>query len=262
MPVAPQARGYAGRVPFPRRLLTEDEEVVVEIRPHWAFLGRPLVVAVGVVTLSIVVVVAFSKAPPAVLYILLVLVACSALWLVARLVRWFATSLVVTTTRIVQRSGVFGRTGLELRLERVNQLSYHQSISDRILRTGELHVEMGGETGVVVFDRVPRPAAVQSIITEQIDALRHRSVVPVSSGAVESGPVGSWHEDGATRHPPRNGVAMSDDTPPSGTARMSRPPHGEETVADRLMQLDELRRRGIVTDEEFASKKAELLDRL
>jgi hypothetical protein len=262
MPVAPQARGYAGRVPFPRRLLTEDEEVVVEIRPHWAFLGKPLVVAVGVVTLSIVVIAVFSKAPPAVLYILLVLVACSALWLVARLVRWFATSLVVTTTRIVQRSGVFGRTGLELRLERVNQLSYHQSISDRILRTGELHVEMGGETGVVVFDRVPRPAAVQSIITEQIDALRHRSVAPVSSGPVSSGPVGSWHEDGAARHPPRNGVAMTDDTPPSGTARVSRPPHGEETVADRLMQLDELRRRGIVTDEEFASKKAELLDRL
>ena len=262
MPVAPQARGYAGRVPFPRRLLTEDEEVVVEIRPHWAFLGRPLVVAVGVVTLSIVVIVAFSKAPPAVLYILLVLVASSALWLVARLVRWFATSLVVTTTRIVQRSGVFGRTGLELRLERVNQLSYHQSISDRILRTGELHVEMGGETGVVVFDRVPRPAAVQSIITEQIDALRHRSVVPVSSGPVDSGPVGSSHEDGAAGHPPHNGVAMSDDTPPSGTARVSRPPHGEETVADRLVQLDELRRRGIVTDEEFASKKAELLDRL
>jgi hypothetical protein len=266
MPVTAQVRGYACRVPFPRRLLTEDEEVVVEIRPHWAFLGRPLVVAVGVVALSIVVMVVFSTAPPAVLYMLLILVACSALWLVARLVRWFATSLVVTTTRIVQRSGVFGRTGLELRLERVNQLSYHQSISDRLLRTGELHVEMGGETGVVVFDRVPRPAAVQSIITEQIDALRHRSLAPVSglgsTAPGSSGPVGSWHEDGAARRPSHNGVALTDETPPSGTARVSRPAPGEETVAERLMQLDELRRRGIVTDEEFASKKAELLDRL
>ena len=178
-------------MPFPRRLLTEDEEVVVEIRPHWAFLGRPLVVAVGVVALSIAVMVVFSNAPPAVLYMLLVLVACSALWLVGRLVRWFATSLVVTTTRIVQRSGVFGRTGLELRLERVNQLSYHQSISDRILRTGELHVEMGGETGVVVFDRVPRPAAVQSIITEQIDALRHRSARP----GLDRAGRGSWRRE-------------------------------------------------------------------
>ncbi len=161
-------------MPFPRRLLTEDEEVVVELRPHWAFLGRPLAAAVAVVILAIAIVAYFPNAPVGVVYVLLVLVTGSALWLAARLVRWFATSFVVTTTRIVQRSGVFSRSGLELRLERVNQLSYHQSIPGRILRTGELHVEMGGDTGVVVFDHVPRPAAVQSVITEQIDALRHR----------------------------------------------------------------------------------------
>jgi hypothetical protein len=244
-------------MPFPRRLLTEDEEVVVEIRPHWAFLGKPLVICVAVVAFAIAVIVDFSSAAPAVFYLLLVLVGCSALWLAGRLVRWFATSLVVTTTRIVQRSGVFGRTGLELRLERVNQLSYHQSIPDRIMRTGELHVEVGGETGVVVFARVPRPAAVQSIITEQIDALRHRPLVPVSSTAGRS-----WFDDVSGWRPPVNGAARSDDTPPSGTALLPRPVVGEDTVADRLMQLDELRRRGIVTNEEFVSKKAELLDRL
>jgi Bacterial PH domain/Short C-terminal domain len=234
-------------MPFPRRLLTEDEEVVVEIRPHWAFLGRALLVCVVVVALAIAVVVQFSNASPDIFYLLLVLVGCSTLWLAARLVRWFATSLVVTTTRIVQRSGVLGRHGLELRLERVNQLSYHQSILDRILRTGELHVEVGGDAGVVVFARVPRPAAVQSIVTEQIDALRHRSVVPVGSGG--SGGSGS-------------GGAWAEDTPPSGTEPVPRIHIGEDTVADRLVQLDELRRRGIVSDEEFASKKAELLARL
>jgi len=57
-------------------------------------------------------------------------------------------------------------------------------------------------------------------------------------------------------------LAISDDTPPSGIARSARAAHGDDSVADRLMQLDELRRRGIVTDEEFSSKKAELLDRL
>ena len=241
---------------FPRRLLTEDEEVVVEIRPHWAFLGRALVVCVLVVALAIAIVVEFSNASPDIFYLLLVLVGCSALWLAARLVRWFATSLVVTTTRIVQRSGVLGRHGLELRLERVNQLSYHQSILDRVLRTGELHVEVGGETGVVVFARVPRPAAVQSIITEQIDALRHRSVVPVSSGAGESGSGGSGSGGSGS------GGSWAEDTPPSGTEPVPRVHLGEDTVADRLVQLDELRRRGIVTDEEFAFKKAELLARL
>jgi len=241
-------------MPFPRRLLTEDEEVVVELRPHWAYLGRPLVVAVAVVALAIALVVNFSSAPVGVLYVLLALVTGSALWLAGRLVRWFASSFVVTNTRIIQRTGVFARRGLELRLERVNQLSYHQSIPDRILRTGELHVEMGGDTGLVVFDHVPRPAAVQSVITEQIDALRHRSGVPMSTGPRQA----SWN--GASPRVP--GPGITGDTPPSGVARVTRSPQGEDTVAGRLVQLDELRRRGIVTDAEFASKKAELLDRL
>ncbi len=62
--------------------------------------------------------------------------------------------------------------------------------------------------------------------------------------------------------PGRVDLGITGDTPPSGIARVSPSPHGEETVAERLVQLDELRRRGIVTDAEFASKKAELLDRL
>ncbi len=240
-------------MPFPRRLLTEDEDVVVELRPHWAFLGRPLVVAVAAVALAVAVVAVFPSAPVGVLYLLLALVAGSALWLAGRLVRWFATSLVVTTSRIVQRSGVFSRSGLELRLERVNQLSYHQSIPDRIFRTGQLHVEMGGETGEVVFDHVPRPAAVQSVITEQIDAMHHRSAGTLGAGRVTA----ATPDPGSAARP-----AVILDTPPSGIARVERQPVGEESVADRLVQLDELRRRGIVTDAEFASKKAELLDRL
>ena len=43
---------------------------------------------------------------------------------------------------------------------------------------------------------------------------------------------------------------------------MERATRGDDSVADRLLQLDELHRRGIVSDAEFASKKAELLDRL
>jgi uncharacterized membrane protein YdbT with pleckstrin-like domain len=175
------------------------------------------------------------------------LVAVTALWLSTRLVRWFASTLTVTTYRIVQRSGVMARHGLELRLERVNQLSYNQSLADRLLRTGELLVEVGGDTGVVVFDHVPRPAAVQSVITEQITAMRRRadawsSAVPETWDPMERWPTG--------------------DTPASGIPVVTRPATPDGSVADRLVQLDELRRRGIVDDAEFKAKKAELLDRL
>ncbi len=120
---------------------------------------------------------------------------------------------------------------------------------------------MGGETGVVVFDRVPRPAAVQSVITEQIDALRHRAIVP----AVAVGPRQRPGRRRGTRRVLAGGVRQRHGRrhAPVGHrpgCRVTAP--GDDTVADRLVQLDELRRRGIVTDAEFASKKAELLDRL
>ena len=260
-----KARRYAGRaMPFPRRLLTEDEEVVVELRPHWAFLGRPLVVAVAVVVLAIAVAVNFPNASVVVLYVLLALVTGSALWLAGRLVRWFASSFVVTNTRIIQRTGVLSRRGLELRLERVNQLSYHQSIPDRILRTGELQVEMGGDTGLLVFDHVPRPAAVQSVITEQIDALRHRAGVPSSHGSGHA----SWQavaRADATNPlgaPGRAGPepGITGDTPPSGTARVHaiaiRRGHGggATRAARRAATAGDRHRRGVRLQEGRAAR--------
>jgi uncharacterized membrane protein YdbT with pleckstrin-like domain len=232
-------------MPFPSRLLTDGEEVVVELRPHWVTLGWPLVAAVAAIVLAISVVATFPSIPIGVVYVLVGVVVITALWLAGRMVRWFSTSLVVTTGRIVQRSGVLARRGLELRLERVNQLSYHQSLTGRVLRTGELLVEMGGEMGVVAFDHVPRPAVVQSLITEQIDALHRRSRRPAEVGVSVNG-----------------AATVGADTPPEGTEAVVGPPPGERSVGERLVELHELRRRGIVTDDEFQAKKADLLQLL
>jgi hypothetical protein len=242
---------------FPRRLLTDGEDVVVDLRPHWAFLGWPLVAAVAAVALVVAVQVAFSP-PAAVRDVLLGVLAVALLWLAGRTLRWVTTSLVLTTTRIVERSGVLGRRALEIRLDRINELSYHQSVLARLARTGEVMVEMGGETGVVMFEHVPRPAAFQSLITEQMSAF--------GSGRRGPLPPAATAPDGSPAH-------HHADTPPAGVPAVPLVPApplpggaggagGEPTVADRLMQLGELRRRGIVSAAEFEAKKAELLQQL
>ncbi len=163
---------------FPRRLLTEGEDVVVELRPHWAFLGWPLMATVAAVALAVGVDVAFPTAPVGVFYVLLGVVAVTGLWLAGRTLRWITTSLVLTTTRLVESSGVLGRRALEIRLDRINELSYHQSLASRLGRTGEVMVEMGGETGVVMFEHVPRPSAFQSLITRTDDRRPVRAALP------------------------------------------------------------------------------------
>jgi hypothetical protein len=197
----------------------------------------------------------------------------AALWLAGRTLRWVTTSLVLTTTRLVERSGVFGRRALELRLERINELSYHQSLPGRIGRTGELMVETGGESGDVTFEHVPRPAAFQSYITEQISAFHENRRIRFSSPVPEDGPGAPHHAD----TPPAGSPPVAPPTPSAGPPSTGPPSSGPPstgppstglpagtplTAADRLMQLGELRRRGIVSAAEFEAKKAQLLEEL
>jgi hypothetical protein len=253
---------------FPRRLLNDGEEVVVELRPHWAFLGWPLVAGIAALVLAVAVKVAFSP-PVGVEYLLVGVLGVALLWLAGRTLRWITTSLVLTTTRLVERSGVLGRRALEIRLERINELSYHQSLPGRMVRTGELMVETGGESGDIAFDHVPRPAAFQSLITEQISAFHEARRIRYNGPAAMAPP--ATDGPGAPHHadtPPNGGPAVIPGPvpagpPPAGPSGQGAPAGpGPPTVADRLMQLGELRRRGIVSAAEFEAKKAELLEQL
>ena len=237
-------------MPLSRRLLIEGEQVVVELRPHWTFLGRALPAGAAALALVVAVSATWPSAPAGVNDAVLVVLGLAALWLMGRGLRWRATSLVVTTARILQRSGVLARRGLDIRLDRVNEISYHQTLLGRLVGTGQLVVEVGGETGTVVFDHVRRPAAVAAVVHEQITA---RNDAADRRGA--------WLEDRSLRHP--------DDTPPAGHSGLRRrgwptPTSGDDapSIAQQLIELDELRRRGIVSEDEFRRKKAELLDRM
>jgi len=227
-------------MPLPRKLLTEGETVIVELRPTWLVLGWPLVAVIGAAVLAIVVVVSFPSAPSAVGYLMLAILLVAAGWLAVRALRWHTTSIVLTNRRILERRGVLSRTGVEIRLDRINELSYRQTLLERIVRTGSLVLEVGGETGVVLFNHLPQPAAVQSLVTEQIDAQRlvgwRGGPVAPAGGAPYQAPV-------PTAPPP----------PP--------PPQGP-TVAERLVQLDDLRQRGILSESEVQAKKLELLREL
>lgn len=226
-------------MPFPPRLLGEEEEVVAELHPHWVFLGWPLVSVLGTVGSTVGVVISFPKAPIWALYVLFALLGIAVLWFAGRSIRRMTTTIFVTTARVVRRRGVLSRETLEIRLERINELSYHQSIGGRLLRTGEVLIEVGGETGVVVLDHVPHPEDLQSIISAQAS---------------------EWHR--AAREPSFVAPLPVTDTPPAGTQLGGSAATGPPGAAERLVQLDELRRRGIVSEGEYESKKAQLLREL
>lgn len=230
---------------FSRRLLTDGEEVVVELRPSWAYFGWTIPALVGAVALFIVVTVEWPHTPLAIGEALLAVIMVCGLWTLGRGVRWTSTVLVVTTLRLMQRSGVLARRGVEVRLERINEISYHQTILQRLIGTGSLSLDVGGDRGVLRFEHLRRPASVATVVHEEIAAL------PRTPGPSAAGP-----NEAPTRRRP---ASYADDTPPSGM--QVRAVEGR-SPARQLIELDELRRRGILTDAEFAERRARLIDQL
>ncbi|TSA53535.1 MAG: PH domain-containing protein [Actinobacteria bacterium] len=88
----------------------------------------------------------------------------SALWLAKDSLAWRRTHFVLTNQRVIFRSGIVARTGIEIPLIRVNNINFHQSIFERMIGAGDLLIESGGEDGMEVFNNIRDPEQVQSFI--------------------------------------------------------------------------------------------------
>lgn len=159
----------AAQVAFPRRLLNENETVVLDLRPHWWVLAGSVTLLALSLALAIVVSVAVAGAAhDAVLIAALVLVLVALARFVRRYARWATTNMVLTSDRLILRAGVFAKTGREIPLERINDLTYRQRLFERLIGAGDLLVESAGERGQETLRMVPNPMQVQQAIYKQM----------------------------------------------------------------------------------------------
>jgi len=227
-------------VGYARRLLHEDEELLAELRPHPVVLVGPVVLLALALAGAVAIAVRFPSAPVAVAWLLAAMVVLPALWTAVRLLRWRSVRLVVTSSRLVYRRGVVGRDVVQLRFQRVAEVHCHQSLGARMVGTGRLVFEVAGAEAPLVVDDVRGPRRLQRMITAQLDRLDR----PLDRG----------------RYPSAGAPRTWTDTPPHGLVAGAGA--DARTVPRQIVELDELRRRGILSEAEFAAKKAQLLDRL
>ncbi len=239
-------------MPISTRDLGDDEEVLVDLHPHWAFWLGPALVSLVALGVAVAVAVEFPTAPAFTAWILLALVAGPLLWLVGRLVRWKTTSLVVTTTRILYVRGVLRRDLVQIRLQRVTEVHVTQSLAERLVGAGRLIVEIEGEQPVFLDD-VRRPRTLQRVVVRQLDELTVGGRLANGSRPVQASRLG---DDEPT--PPHGVLAPAGGESTSAGERGV----GPSSVHGQLVELDDLWRRGILSDDEFTAKKTQLLDRL
>ena len=151
--------------PFPQRLLGDDEEVVLDLHPHWKALLLPALlvpVVVGVASYLVFLVPdGWSVRTPLRWAVVVLAILVLARWSVWPFLRWVTTRYVLTNRRVVIRSGVLARTGRDIPLTRVNDVSFRHSLIDRMLGCGTLTIESAGEHGQVILPEVPTVELVQ-----------------------------------------------------------------------------------------------------
>lgn len=200
---------------YPRRLLTEGEDVIREFRPHW----RLLIIPFAWTLLFAAAVFLTWRYPPdasafdwAVTAVAGIAFARLGLYPV---IAWWFTHYVLTNERLIRRSGILSRAGKEIPLENIVDLAFSQTILERILRSGDLLIESAGEQGQQRFGDIPDPEAFQSLVykvrEERTRSLDHRG---------------------------RSG--------------------GDDPIS-QLERLAKLLQDGLITQEEYDRKKAELL---
>ena len=160
---------------FPPDLLNESEEIVLDLRPHWAKLFFPVVwVVVAIVATGASV--ALPDRYEFVTFVLLAALAVAVVLLLARYVRWTTTNFVVTNERLIHREGIIAKKGIEIPLDRVQTIRFSQTVFERMIGAGDLLIESAGETGQNTFTDIRKPSVVQNVIYREIEAYENRRV--------------------------------------------------------------------------------------
>jgi membrane protein YdbS with pleckstrin-like domain len=208
-------------MPFPRRLLIPDEQLVLDLRPHPIALVMPtFVTIVGFVAASWLT----AKTDVAdwlwwVLFLILLV-----LYPVPKLIAWLTSNFAVTSDRVIHRQGFIAKRSMEIPLEAINDVRFEQGILDRMVGAGTLVISSASEFGRNTFDDIRHPEAVQKVIYEQGESNKKRMY---------------------------QGSAAGQGPPP--------PPPAAPSATTELERLARLRADGVLSEEEFQAQKAKIL---
>jgi uncharacterized membrane protein YdbT with pleckstrin-like domain len=209
---------------YPKDLIQDGETVALDLRPHWWYFSRNIFTGIPLLIILILVLNIDDHDVRKYLGWLVGLAAVVwAGWLLLKYFQWKMTYFVVTSRRVIYRTGVLSKKGVEIPLERVNNINFHQRIIDRIIGAGDLDIESAGKDGQSHFDFIRHPDGVQHEIYRQMEA-RNMPQMPSAVAAPAPTPAAS--------------------------------------VPEQIEQLARLRDQGHISAAEYEQKKSQLLERM
>ncbi|MEZ5117199.1 MAG: PH domain-containing protein [Candidatus Nanopelagicales bacterium] len=178
---------------YPSKLLGDGEKIEFAMKPHWRALIPPLLWLLGLIFIGVFVwtkwgdwfadndgirsigrwVIALGG-----LFILIV-------FTIRPFLYWLTTDYVFTNRRIIVRTGFIAKSGRDVPLSKVNNVSFDISVLGRMLNYGRLSIVSASDESLIIND-VPNVEAIQREVNrlhEEDDARRRRMGSDPSDGA-------------------------------------------------------------------------------
>jgi uncharacterized membrane protein YdbT with pleckstrin-like domain len=157
--------------------LAVGEQPVAVLHPHWKMLVTPVLmtfVVVAVLLAGEVIIPGSKYAWAERLALAVVAIVLLMMWLMVPILRWRTTVYELTTRRLLLREGILTRSGRDIPLSRISDVSFRKGVLDRILGAGTLVVESPGEHGQTILSEIPRVERVTALISQLMEDERLR----------------------------------------------------------------------------------------
>ena len=207
-------------------LMGRNEKIVFIDRKHWLVLAVRALID-GILTTGILVATVLLTGAQPFLIVLAVLVIIPIADFAVRFLNWYNEQYIITNRRVVEIHGVINKWVSDSSLDKVNDIILEQSILGRLLNYGTVKIITGSDVGVNVFKHMARPVTFKTEMLNQREDLAELDTFRAQTQRV-----------------------LSEEAPDTGD------------IPELIAELGELRDKGVITDQEFQTKKAELLGRL
>jgi hypothetical protein len=207
-----------------KRLLADHETVLLITRRHGFVFFRSILFELIFAAVIIAVVTGLWVLVFATLPIFIgyILVIIPAISLYRDYLIWKNHEYIITNRRVMQISGVFNKNVIDSSLEKVNDVKMSQPFWGRVFNFGDIEILTASELGVNLFKTIGDPVRFK---TTMLNA--------------------------------KEGMGMdSDHYQPHGAAG------GPEDIPALIDELDRLRQKGILSEDEFQRKKGDLLAKM
>ena len=227
-----------------RTPLQKSEKMLLITYSSWTALVLPLLVALALAVIGVVIVIRVPS-----VWGWLVSLAGVVYWLL-RYSAWKVNIWVVTNFRVIDEAGLLTHYAKESPLDKINNVSYDQTVAGRLFNFGHVEIQTAAEAGATDYYNVNHPKRLKDTITAAQaeyknwqygnQAAQMAAVLDARMGAGSRADVAAHSNAGM-----RGDAATRADAP---------------AIAAELEKLFELKMKGALSEDEYNRAKARLLN--